>query len=64
MIEIPPKMRDKMDSSQPDDLILAKAAFAAAFAFLGKKVAVVIYEHIKSRKIEDSPDPENPEEET
>lgn len=62
MIEIPSRLRDKMDSSQPDDLILVKAAFAATFAYIGKKIAVVVYDHIKSRKIEEEPDPESPEE--
>lgn len=62
MIEIPPRVRDKMDSAQPDDLILYKAGAAAIGAYLFKKIAVVVYERIKSRPIEEEPDPESPEE--
>ncbi len=62
-MEIPPKLRDKMDSAQPDDLILMKAGAAAIGAFLFKKLAVFGYEFIKSRKQED-PDPEDQEEPT
>ena len=62
-MEFPPRLRDKMDSSQPDDLILMKAAFAATFAFVGKKVAVAVYEYFKSRTNEEEPPAEEPEQE-
>jgi hypothetical protein len=49
LIKIPEKIRDKMDSSQPDDLILMKAGAAAIGAFLFKKGAVFVYDLIKTR---------------
>lgn len=61
-MEIPPKLRGKMESAQPDDLILVKAAFAATFAFIGKKVAVAVYDYFQSRNNEED-QPEEPEEE-
>lgn len=61
-MEIPPKLRDQMQSSQPDDLILMKAGAAAIGAFIFKKIAVVAYDYIKSRKTEEDPEEQDPQE--
>lgn len=63
MVKLPEKVRDKMESSQPDDLILVKAAFAATFAFVGKKVAVFVYDYVKNRHPQEEPEPEDPPQE-
>lgn len=62
-MELPPKLRDKMDAAQPDELILVKTGAAAIGAYLFKKAAVFGYHYIMSRKQSEEEPPEETEEE-